>query len=88
MARFARELEGVREEVLQYLLQTLGIADERPWECRIEIDVERESLGFRNVVEHPMDGVPERREHELFGFHRDRARLDLREVEDVVDQRQ
>ena len=46
------ELEGVREQVLQHLLQALGIGDDAAAEVRIELDVERRaarlSASWRN----------------------------------------
>ena len=39
-------------------------------------------------MERALDVVPQRAERDLLGFDGDRARFDLRQVEDVVDQRQ
>ena len=43
---------------------------------------------FGHVMEGALDAVAQRREGDLLGFDRDRAGLDLRQVENVVDQRQ
>ena len=40
------ELEGVRQQVLQNLLQALGIGHDAAVEVRIELDVERRAAGF------------------------------------------
>ena len=48
----------------------------------------REVLRLGDVVERALDAVAQRREGDLLGLDRDRARLDLRQVENVVDQRQ
>ncbi len=53
---------------------------------RVELDLEREALRLGDVVEGAVDGVAQRREGDLLGLDRDRAGLDLRQVEDVVDQ--
>ena len=82
------ELEGVRQQVLQNLLQALGVAGERARQRVVDVDVEREVLGLRHVVERALDAVAQRREGDLLGFDGDGARLDLRQVENVVDQRE
>ena len=38
------------------------------------------------MTEVALDGLAKVREHQLFGLHRDRARLDLRQIQDVADQ--
>ena len=51
------ELERVRQQVLEHLLQALGIGDEAASERRIEIDVERKLPCFGLVAERPADRI-------------------------------
>ena len=54
----------------------------------LDVDLELEPLGFGDVAERPLDVVEQLREAQLADVDDDRARLDLRQVEDVVDQRE
>ena len=47
------ELERVRQQVLQHLLQALGVGDDAAAELRIDLDVERELAVLRLVPERP-----------------------------------
>ena len=80
------ELEGVREQVLEHLLQALLIGEERAPELRVELHVEGELARFGVVAEGSRHRLEQRRERELRRLDGDRARLDLRQVEDVGDQ--
>ena len=51
-----------------------------------ELDVERQVLGLGHVPEVAVDVVAQAGEGDLLDLDRDRAGLDLREVEDVVDE--
>ena len=51
-----------------------------------ELDVEGQVLGLGHVAEVAVDGVAQAGEGDLLDLDRDRAGLDLRQVEDVVDQ--
>src|SRR6185436_5826958 len=82
------ELEGVRQQVLQNLLETLRVAGERARQRVVDVDVERQALRIGDVVERAPDAVAKGAESDFFRFHGDGARLDLRQVENVVDQRQ
>ena len=82
------ELERVREQVLENLLQTFRVAGERARQRIVDLDLEGQVLRLGEVVERSFDTVAKRREGDLLGFDGDRAGLDLREVEDVVDERQ
>ena len=55
-------------------------------EARIEIRGEREMARLGLVAEIALDGLAQLRERQLLALHRDRARLDLRQVEDVADE--
>ena len=54
----------------------------------VDLDAEREPLGLGDVPERALERVGEVREGQLARLHGHRARLDLGEVEDVVDQRE
>ena len=82
------ELERVREQVLENLLQPLRVARERPRQGVVDVELEAQVLRLRDVVERPEDRFAERGEGDLLRLDGDGARLDLRQVEDVVDQRQ
>ena len=82
------ELEGVGEQVLENLLQALRIAREDARQVVVDVDVERQVLGLGDVAERCARRCRAGAERDLLGFDGDRARLDLREVENVVDQRQ
>ena len=87
-AALGGELEGVGQQVLEDLLQALGVGDDAARRGRW-IDLRRRrtaaccSATWRNVR---ADGVEQAGEGDLLGVDRDRAGLDLRQVEDVVDQ--
>src|SRR4029078_6274082 len=85
-ASLAGELERVGEQVLQHLLQALGVCGDRTTEIWIEINLERQLPGIRFVPEGPRDHVHQICEGDLLGIYRDGARLDLREIENVADQ--
>ena len=80
------ELERVREEVLQHLLQALGIGDHRRIEHGVDVHVQRELPVFGFVTERPGHAVHEVLEQDVLGHDRHRAGFDLREIEDVGDQ--
>ena len=80
------ELEGVREQVLEHLLQTLGVGHQGAAERRVEIDVERQLAALRLVAEHAAERLGEVAEEDLLGLDGDRPALDLGQVENVGDQ--
>ena len=80
------ELDGVGEQVLEDLLEALRVADQRARQVGVEMHVERQVLVFGHVPEVAIDGVAQAGERDFLDLDRDRARLDLREVENVVDQ--
>ena len=51
----ARELESVREQVLQDLLEALGVRVDRARQVRQELDDELEPLGLGQMIERPLD---------------------------------
>jgi hypothetical protein len=80
------ELEGVGQQVLQHLLQTLGVGYQAASKRRIEIDLEGKLSRVRFVTERAAHGIKQVGEEDLFGIDRDRAGFDLREVENVADE--
>ena len=55
---------------------------------RIDLDRELEALRLGDVAERALDVAPQLLEAVVLDVHRDGARLDLRQVEDVVDERE
>src|SRR5262249_42788530 len=80
------KLECIRQQVLEHLLQALGVGDEAAPKCRIEIDVERKLSCVRLVAEGAANGVQQIGEEDFLRLNSDRSRLDLRKIEDVADQ--
>ena len=85
-AALGGELEGVREQVLEDLLQALRVGDHRRPEARLDAHVERQAAVLGVVLERAHDEIEQVGEVHLLGLDRHRARLDLREIEDVRDQ--
>src|SRR5437763_583082 len=83
-AAVTRELEGVREQIFQNLLQALGVRVDRARQVRQELDDELEPLGLGQMIERPLDEAVEIREPHLAHVDDDGPRLDLGQVEDVV----
>ena len=80
------ELERIREQILEHLLQALGVGDQAAREVRIGVDFEGEPAVFGLVTERPGDHFEQAAEEDFFGFDRDSAGLDLRKVENVADE--
>src|SRR5579862_1775128 len=80
------KFERVRQQVLENLLQPLGVGRDGAPEVRIDMDLERKLPRLRLVAEGPRDHVHQIREEYLRGIDRDGARFDLRQVEDVADE--
>ena len=83
---FGGELEGVRQQVLQHLLQALRVGDDAASEVGVDVDVERQLPVVRLVPERPTDGVQQVAGEDFFRIHRHRSGFDLRQIEDVADQ--
>ncbi len=80
------ELEGVRQQVLEHLLQTLRVGDDAAAEMRIDLDVEGQLPRLGLVPERTPDRLDQVGEEHLLGVDGDGAGLDLRQVENVADQ--
>jgi len=84
---FLGELERVRQQVLEDLLQPLLVRLDRRRDVRtVHLDLERELLVLRDGAERPLDELAEVAELHVGHVHVHASRFDLREVEDVVDQ--
>ena len=77
------ELERVRQQVLEHLLQALGVGDDAAAEIGIEMDLERQLPVVGLVPERPRHHVEQVREVDILGVDRDGAGLDLRQIENV-----
>src|SRR5581483_6807519 len=80
------EFEGVGKQVLQYLLQTLGIGHQATRQIGVRIDFKGELLVFSFMAEWPCNHFQYASKEQLFCFNRDRTRFNLRQVKDVADQ--
>ena len=80
------ELAGVGEQVPDDLLKTLLVGPDLDGQHRIDVDGEAETTAFGDVPEVALDEVAEVVQPHRLVLQRDRARLDLGEVEDVVYQ--
>ena len=82
------ELDGVADQIGDDLRQTDRVADDAGRRVRRDVAQELQALGVRahaERLERVADGVGERKRHR---FELQLPRLDLREVEDVVQNRQ
>ena len=82
-----RELEGVRQQVLQYLLQPLGIGQHRARKAGVHVDEEIDVLRLGHVPERAFDVAVQIVQQQVRRVDDDRSRLDLGEVENVIDER-
>src|SRR5580700_8709044 len=83
-----RELDRVGQQVAQDLLEPLLVHVEAVRRAAAYFDAEAEALVFGHRPERGVDVIGERRELEVGGVHIHLARLDLGQVQDVVDQLQ
>ena len=86
--RRARWNERVRDQVREDLLQALRVGGQRLRHRGVERQRELETALVRDRREAALDLVEHAPRREFLGLHVHRAGLDLRQVEDVVDQRQ
>src|SRR6202047_4707600 len=80
------ELEGVGQQILQYLLQTLRVGDDAPSQVRIGLHLESEApvLGF--MPERTFHHVQETGKIDFLCLHRHGPGFDLRQIKNVGDQ--
>ena len=82
------ELEGVGQEVAQDLLQAVRVGEHGLGQVRVPLDDEGHALFRGHALEDPLQVGHDGRERHLFQVQLDLARLDLGQVEDLVDQAQ
>ena len=82
------ELEGVREQVFEDLLQALRVGLETLRQVAVELDVEVELLVFGDVAEGAIDVILQMAERQFTDVDRNRAGFDLRKIENVVNERE
>ena len=82
------ELHGVRQEVAQDLLEALLVGDDRGRQRRVAVDREAQALLLGERAERALHVVAQVDQRELAEVEVHLARLDLGQVEDVVDQRE
>jgi hypothetical protein len=80
------ELERVGEEILEDLTQALGVGDDGLRGVRGQHDRETEPLGLGHLLEVPEQGAAELLEGDVDALHRHGSGLDLRQLEDAVEQ--
>ncbi len=79
------EFKRVRKEILEHLLQTLGVCDQALVQRGVGECFEREAAVFRLVTERPGDHFEQAREKDLFRLYGNGAGFDLRQIKDVAD---
>src|SRR4029450_4816861 len=80
------EFERVRKQVLQNLLQALGIGGDAAPEIGIDTDLERELARLRLVPERTCHHVEKIGEGDFLSLHRHGSGFDLGQIENVADQ--
>ncbi len=83
-----RELDGIAHEIEQALPDTLRIAHRHARHIPLHVDGELQALGLRLIVDGRDDIVHDTAQVHRDGFDVELARLDLREIENVVDHRE
>ena len=83
---FVGEFEGVGQQVEDDLLQPLLVGSDGLRQGFVELDIERQALFRRKLPEGPLHMLLEAGQRHVADLDRDRAGLDLGQVEDVVDQ--
>src|SRR5438105_2767522 len=80
------ELERVRQEILQNLIQPLRIGVDRGRQRLIDLNVESEPLVFGHMSKGSFQVLLHFLKVNLSDVHRDSARFDLGKVENIIDQ--
>ena len=81
-----REFDGVGEQVLEDLLQPLGIALHEVRQALGELHVERQVLGLGDMAEVAFDVFAQPVERDFLDLDCHRAGFDFREIENIVDE--
>ena len=82
------ELDGIADEVGQDLLETDRIAGDSGGDCGVDVEQELQPFLLRLQSQRLEQGAHQIADRERDGFELQLARLDLREVQDVVEDRQ
>src|SRR3954471_18085354 len=85
-ASLLSKLEGIRQQVLQHLLQAFRVGDHAAGEVSVSVNFEREPLVLRLVTERPRDRIEQAGEEDFFRLDGDSSRFDFREIENVADE--
>src|ERR1700759_1541167 len=85
-AAVGRELERVRKQILEHLLEALRVGDDAALEIGRNGYLELQLAIFRFVAERPPDHIEQIVEIDFFRLDRYGSGLDLRQVENVADQ--
>ncbi len=82
------EFERVGQQVLEHLLEPLKVGVDRLRAFRRDVDLEHQLLFLRDMLEHEPDVLDQAIQRHGLGPDIDMSRLDLREIENVVDEGQ
>ena len=85
-AALGGELERVRQQVLQNLLQAFRVGDHAAGEVLVDLDAERKLAVLGFVAERASNRLEQARGQDLLGIDGHGAGFDLRQIEDVADQ--
>src|ERR1700687_96508 len=80
------ELEGVGQQILQYLLQTLRVGDDAPGQVRIGLHLETETAVLGFMPERTFHHVQQTGKIDFLCLHRYGPGFDLRQIKNVGDQ--
>src|SRR5438105_13059077 len=80
------ELERIRQQILEHLLQTLRVSDQTPGELRIGGHLECQLPALRLVPERPAHHLQQVGKEYFLRLDRDSAGLNFGEIENVADQ--
>src|SRR5712671_628139 len=82
----SRKLHCIRKQVLEDLLKTFRIALDVPRQRIRKFHIERQVLRLCDMPECAIDGLSQTNKRKVFNFDRNRARLDLGQIQDIVDE--
>ena len=83
-----RKLHRIGKQVLENLLEPLGITMNGMWQVTREVDVEWQPLRLGHVAEASIDGVAQAGESNFLDLDGNCSGFDLGEIQNVVDQMQ
>ena len=85
-AALLRELEGVREQILEHLLEALAVAVDGRRRVGLDVDGERQTLLMGNRLERALRERLDVLDGKVHRAHLHLARLHLRQIKNVVDE--